>query len=326
MRLDVGWVVTTLLLAHRAAGLALATTSAQSNHCACASLVQVATQAFAPSPAAADLSRPLGPCPCLELEEQQRQVRALVKRAEETSIKDVEETANSTANYWVAGMEHTGDLAGGALSKVASQELVLTKQTVKAEMDRETEQINQMMLVVEEAKRKARAEVGASAQRFAMSQAQNRMARVLNITLESAIAMEAETEEARRDAARPIQVTLATATQMLKVAHEADMMVTDMQEAHAEDVAMNISNATQRSLDQVKRNKLMLNMATKVVTAAHNLAEQALRRAIDSENQAGEALNRARSNSIKIQKLKQKAAQVQQQADAAAEAAKGSGS
>lgn len=261
-------------------------------------------------------------CPCLEsvqqdptigtAEVEHAEVKAVVESTEQEAAQKIEEATMEAGNAWVSqieAIEVNASLASAAesLKVLQAEQVTKSKDTLKSERERQAQVIATMEL---EAKANAAgnaAEVTATAQTWATSQAQNAIFTIANVAMANASAYEAQAETMRQSAAQLAQAANVIAGKASNAAAKAEQVVTLVPRenlAEALQLAHLLESNALMLRDRSSQSERLAENSASVALQAHTLAQSTLDKARAAEDSAQRAHDQAVRNSQKLAAMK----------------------
>jgi len=261
-------------------------------------------------------------CPCLEsvqqdptvgtAEVEHAEVKAVVEKTEQEAAEKIEEAATEAGGAWLSqieGIQINGSLASAAesLKVLQAEQVTKTRGTLDAERARQAQVIAAMEQEAKATAASNAAEVTATAQAWATSQAQNAIFGIADGAMANASVYAAQAETMRQSAARLAQeanVAAGKATNAAAKAQEVVTLVPRENLAEAMSLARLLeSNALALRVRSTQSERLAENSAT-VALEAHTLAKSTLDKARAAEDSAQRAHDQAVRNSEKLAAMK----------------------
>jgi hypothetical protein len=202
------------------------------------------------------------------------------------------------------------------VQQVRSQELVATSAAVQAEVTREAKAVRAMRGALYEAVLLGEAAVKNASQAWARSQVEQTIHKVTAAGVQQSLAEEAYARNLTIEAERLMQVAHVASSNLVNMAMEAQQALSHFNEAQIEQIAQEQKEKNTLFLEEAEQTQHLGVIAKEIAQRAFQLASSALNRSIAAEADASQALNTARTNTRRIERLKAKVQSAQQMAQA----------
>lgn len=278
-------------------------------------------------------------CPCLEsvqqdptvgtAEVEHAEVKAVVESTEQEAAQKIEEAAKEAGSAWLSQIEEiqvNGSLASAAesLKVLQAEQVTQTKATLDAEHARQAQVITTMEQEANATAAGHTAELTATAETWARSQAQNAIFGIANAAMVNASAYEAQAETMRQTAAQLARAANAAAGKATTAAAKAQEAVTLLPRANVVE-ALHLAQLLESNAlmlrDRSSQSERLAENSASVALAAHTLAQSTLNKARAAEDSAERFHDQAVLNSEKLAMMKATIGSAQAIAAEAAEAA-----
>lgn len=252
---------------------------------------------------------PCPPCP-----DDATRFNTLVWQLTQQSLRQLQLTTKTAGDAWVVPLAKSVAHAEESVQQVRSQELTSTRDAVKAEVERETKAVSAMRGALHEALMLGEAAVKNASHAWARSQVEQTIGNVMATNVEQMRADEAEARNLTVEAERLMQVAHIASSNLVAMSMEAEQSLSGINEAQIEQIASAQKEKNALFLEEANQTQQLGVIAKEIAQRAFELASSALNRSRTAEAGASQALNTARTNTMRIQKLKAKVQSAQQMA------------
>lgn len=197
-----------------------------------------------------------------------------------------------------------------AVDEAVATELDADRQAAEAERGRQSQIVEALEKDVAEALTVAAPEVLQTANDFTENAVTYSLRRAESKALGSLRKVAASTDKVRSDATRATLVEQAASDKLGELTRNAESLAESLEKYNPEANAKDFLERTARAGDQAVQTHRIVSMAGGSIRRAEQIAEVALRRSLEAERDASEALDRATRNTKRIARLKLQAQDV----------------
>mmetsp|Transcript_15637 Transcript_15637/g.43221 ORF Transcript_15637/g.43221 Transcript_15637/m.43221 type:complete len:271 (+) Transcript_15637:155-967(+) len=205
-----------------------------------------------------------------------------------------------------------------AHQKAVEAQISEAKQVVQDEQQREASVNADMASTIERAREVALKDVMSSVDVWSKSDSSQKISAAEQQELDQSVETELQAEGLRKEAYSNIEVAATSASYLVELASEAENIAAGISHSHAEDVAQSFNERNSHAESQAAQSLRLSQMADNMLKEADASANAALKRSLAAEKSAQKALDTARRNTGRIARLKLRAQEAFQQADALA--------
>jgi len=212
-------------------------------------------------------------------------------------------TAES-ATHWIVKMKASATEASKELHGTGAAELNTTKTVIQAEKAREAEVVQGMLRDIEASRHVPMPDVMKKVGVWARSRSQNQVANATQSVLQVAFSEGNRAEELRQKALGMARSAAAAAKEMAAAGAAVDQVAQQLSGTNAAALVESTKEKDEAALVRLQHALQLVDMAGGTAHLANILARTLLSRAVVAEADAGQALERARTNTRRIERLK----------------------
>lgn len=231
------------------------------------------------------------------------------------AIPQLEEIARVESEKLILEVPKKVEGPAASVTKAVNDELAASAAEVASERAREDNALKGVSQAIDAARVESVAKARDVAQQWARSLTDRRVMAAEEQDLKQSVETEAEVERLRKVALSELEVGSTAANFVSNLAAEAPGLKDELSKAHVEAVVQSFLDRNAQARGKATQSMRTISLSDRILKEAAASADAALKRAIEAEKGANEALATARRNTDRIAKLKIRAQSVYQKAN-----------